>query len=115
MARGKPLPTTWLRTKYPRSSQRPQRSLGLNARVGKVEFVAIRVYDDHQPVAPLPVLHLHAAPFQFRAQGVQNLRVERDEHQSLTHFVRPLRRQNELASYPRHLRHKRLSYILVAP
>jgi hypothetical protein len=32
-------------------------------RIREVELVAVRVRDDHNPIAPLPVLHSHAAPF----------------------------------------------------
>ncbi len=38
----------------------------------EVELVAVRVRDDHEPVAPLPVHHIHAAPFQLSAQGIQH-------------------------------------------
>ena len=57
----------------PRESARPSARLlrvrrdegagGKRRRIGEVELVAVRVRDDHEPVAPLPVLHIHAAPF----------------------------------------------------
>jgi hypothetical protein len=45
---------------------------GKRRRIGEVELVAVRVRDDHEPVAPLPVLHIHAAPFQLSTQGIQH-------------------------------------------
>jgi hypothetical protein len=43
--------------------------------------------DDQKPVAPLPVLHIHAAPFQLRTQGIQHA----DSHRS-----KPVTDQNRL-------------------
>jgi hypothetical protein len=36
------------------------------------------------PVAPLPFLHIHATPFQLRAQGIQHADIERDERKRQT-------------------------------
>jgi len=36
--------------------------------IGEVKLVAVWVRNDHVPVAPLPFLHIHATPFQLRAQ-----------------------------------------------
>jgi putative ABC transport system permease protein len=88
---------------------------GKRRRIGEVELVAVRVRDDHEPVAPLPVLHIHAAPFQLRAQGIQHADIERDEHQALAHFIGPLRRENELAALPVDLRDPRFPLLLISP
>jgi hypothetical protein len=37
-----------------------ERASGKRRRIGEVELVAVRVRDDHEPVAPLPV-HIHPA------------------------------------------------------
>src|SRR6266568_174846 len=88
---------------------------GKRRRIGEVELVAVRVRNDHEPVAPLPVLHIHAAPLQLRAQGIQHADIERDEHQALAHFTGPLRRENELATLPVDLRDPRFSLLLISP
>jgi hypothetical protein len=71
------------------------------------ELIAVRVSDDHESVAPLPVHHFHAAPLQLNAQGIQHADIERDEHQALAHFIGPLRRENERATLPVDLRDPR--------
>ena len=88
---------------------------GKRRRIGEVELVAVRVRDDHEPVAPLPVLYIHAAPFQFRPQGIQHADIERDEHQALANFIGPLRRENELAALPVDLRDPRFPLLLISP
>ena len=83
--------------------------------IGEVKLVAAWVRNDHVPVAPLPFLHIHATPFQLRAQGIQHADIERDEHQALAHFIGPLRRENELATLPVDLRDSRFSLLLISP
>ena len=83
--------------------------------IGEVKLVAVWVRNDHVPVAPLPFLHIHATPFQLRAQGIQHADIERDEHQALAHFIGPLRRENELATLPVDLCDPRFSLLLISP
>jgi hypothetical protein len=79
------------------------------------ELIAVRVRDDHEPVAPLAVFHIHAALFQLRAQGIQHAGIERDEHQPFAHFIGPLARKNKLAAAPVDLRDPRFPLVLISP
>src|SRR5262252_1545094 len=90
-------------------------ALGSREKWLSFSYPTVGVHDDHESVAPVPVLYVHAPPFQLCAQGIQDLAVERDEHEAVARLVGPFRRQNEFAAGPRHLRHPCLSTFLVAP
>ena len=83
--------------------------------IGKVEFVAVGVRDDHEAVTPFAVLHNHATSFQIGAQGIEHADIERDEDQAVAGFIGPLRRQNELATLPFDLRDVRFRFLFIAP
>src|ERR1700758_5839810 len=84
-------------------------------RVVEIEFVAIEIANDHEPVSPKSIFHIYSLVLEFGAESVEHIDIERDEYEPAAHFVRPLRRQDERAALALDLRHKRLPFFLVTP
>ena len=64
---------------------------------GFVNGLSVGIVNDHEVISPPSIFHVDSSLFIFGAEDVEDVNIKRDEDESATDFVGPLRRQDKRA------------------